>query len=108
MAELGRPDGVSIHYEVRGDGPLVALASYWSWNPGVFTDLLAELERDHRVLTYDMRGCGGSTRRGPYDLETDCGDLEALLETVGGPATLIAVTDSANRGAKVAARRPDL
>jgi pimeloyl-ACP methyl ester carboxylesterase len=108
MAELERPDGVTIHYDVRGDGPLVALASYWSWNPTVFIELFAELGRDHRVLTYDLRGTGRSTRRGPHDIETDSADLEAVLETEGGAATLIAVADSANRGAKVAARRPDL
>jgi pimeloyl-ACP methyl ester carboxylesterase len=108
MPELARPAGVSIHYRLRGDGPLVALASYWSWSPGVFAELLADLERDHRVLTYDLRGTGESTDRGPYDIETDVGDLEALLDEVGGPATLLAVADSANRGAKLAARRPDL
>jgi pimeloyl-ACP methyl ester carboxylesterase len=108
MAELERPDNVSIHYELRGDGPLIALASYWSWSPGVFAGLLAELKRDHRVLTYDMRGCGQSTRRGPYDIESDSADFEALLEQVGGAAVLIAVSDSANRSARVAARRPEL
>src|SRR5436190_1390350 len=51
---------------------------------------------------------GRPTRRGPYDLETDCADLEALLEAVGGATALIAVADSANRGTRVAARRPDL
>ena len=108
MPELERPDGVTIHYDIRGDGPLVALASYWSWNPGVFAALFAELERGNRVLAYDMRGCGRSTRRGPYDIETDRADLEALLEQVGGAAALIAVADSANRAARVAAGRPDL
>jgi pimeloyl-ACP methyl ester carboxylesterase len=108
MPELERPDGVSIHYELRGEGPLVALASYWSWSPGVFAELLAELERDHRVLTYDVRGIGRSTRSGPYDIETDTSDLEAVLERAGGAAALIAVADSANRGARAAARRPDL
>jgi pimeloyl-ACP methyl ester carboxylesterase len=108
MALLERPDGAKIHYELRGEGPLVALASYWSWSPGVFSELLAELERHHRVLTYDLRGTGESSHRGPYATETDIGDLEALLEEAGGGATLIATADSANRGAKLAARRADL
>lgn len=108
MAELERPDGVTVHYEVSGEGPVVALASYWSWNPAVFSEMFAELELDHRVLTYDLRGTGQSSRRGPYDIETDSSDLEALLEAAGGAAALIAVADSANRAAKVAARRPDL
>jgi pimeloyl-ACP methyl ester carboxylesterase len=108
MPELARPDGVSINYRLGGEGPLVALASYWSWNPGVFAELLADLERDHRVLSYDLRGTGQSTRRGPYDVETDIADLEALLEEAGGAATVLAVADSANRSVKLAARREDL
>jgi pimeloyl-ACP methyl ester carboxylesterase len=108
MPLLERPDGAKIHYELRGEGPLVALASYWSWSPGVFSELFADLERDHRVLMYDLRGTGESTRRGPYEMETDIGDLEALLEEVGGAVTVIAVADSANRAAKLAARREDL
>ena len=108
MPMLERHDGARIHYELRGEGPLVALASYWSWNPSVFADLFAELERDHRVLTYDMRGTGESSRRGPYEMQTDIADLEALLEEVGGPAGLLAVSDSANRGVRLAASRPDL
>jgi pimeloyl-ACP methyl ester carboxylesterase len=108
MAELERPDGASIHYELRGEGPLVALASYWSWSPGVFAELFAELERDHRVLTYDMRGTGRSTRRGPYDIETDVADLEALLDETDTAVGALAVGDSVNRIAKLAARRPDL
>ena len=108
MPELERPDGVTIHYDVRGEGPLFAMATYWSWSPGVFEGLFAELARDHRVLTYDLRGTGRSTRRGPYDTETDLADLEALLDEVGGAVGALALGDSVNRIAKLAARRPDL
>jgi pimeloyl-ACP methyl ester carboxylesterase len=108
MAELTRPDGASIHYQLQGEGPLIAMASYWAWNPDVYTELLADLATDHRVLTYDLRGVGRSTRRGPYDMETDSADLEALLDEVGGARALLAVADSANRGARLAVRRQDL
>jgi pimeloyl-ACP methyl ester carboxylesterase len=108
MPELARPGGVTIDYRLSGEGPLVALASYWSWSPGVFAELLADLERDHRVLTYDLRGTGRSSRRGPYEMETDVADLEALLEEAGGTATVLAVADSANRATRVGSRRDDL
>lgn len=108
MPELERPDGVRIHYDLRGEGPLIALASYWSWLPGVFDRLFADLERDHRVLTYDLRGTGRSTRRGPYRMETDIADLEALLEETGGAIGALAIGDSVNRIAKLGARRPEL
>jgi len=108
MPELERPDGVAIHYDVRGEGPLFAIAGHWSWSPEVFDSLYAELERDLSVLTYDLRGTGQSTRRGPYDMETDLGDLEALLEARGGAIGALALADAVNRIARLAARRPDL
>src|SRR4051795_9598105 len=108
MPELERPDGVVIHYDVRGEGPLFAFASHWMWIPGVFEGLLSELARDHRVLTYDLRGTGQSTRRGPYDMETDVADLEGLLEQTGGAIGALALGVAVNRIARVTARHPDL
>lgn len=108
MPELERPDGVTIRYELRGSGPLLAMAPHWSSSPGVFDGLLAELARDHSVLTYDLRGTGRSTGRGPYDMETDLADLAALLEETGGAVGALALGDAVNRIAKLAARRADL
>lgn len=109
MPELERPDGTRIHYEVQGDeGPTIVLASYWSWSPVVWTELLAELATDHRVTTYHLRGTGDSSRNGPYDMETDTDDLEAVVEAVGPPALAIATADGSNRAVRLAARRPDL
>jgi pimeloyl-ACP methyl ester carboxylesterase len=109
MPHLTRPDGIQIHYELRGEsGPLVALLPWWSYIPGVYDELLGDLESDHRILTYDMRGNGRSTRKGPFDFETDLRDAEALLEEVGPAAVAVTVADSDHRGAALAARRPDL
>lgn len=108
MPSLERPGGVRIHYELRGEGPLFALATYWSWTPGIYEELLEDLAGDHRVLTYHLRGTGESSRDGPYEMETDVGDLEALLEEAGGPAVLLALADGNHRAVKLAARRPEL
>jgi pimeloyl-ACP methyl ester carboxylesterase len=108
MASLRRPDGIELHYEERGEGPLVMLAPYWSGHPGVYEGFLSDLERDHRVVTWDARGTGESTRAGPYDAETDCRDLEAMLEHVGNAAAVIGVGNGCNVVVEVGARRPDL
>jgi pimeloyl-ACP methyl ester carboxylesterase len=109
VPELSRPDGTQIHFEVRGDdGPAVVLASYWSWSRGVYEELHSDLAADHRVVTYHLRGTGESSRNGPYDIETDIGDLEAVAEEAGAPVVLTATADSSNRSVKLAARRPDL
>jgi pimeloyl-ACP methyl ester carboxylesterase len=104
-----RPDGAGIHWEERGQGPGVLLVHHALWShPGIYHGLLDELAGDHRVVVYDPRGCGASTARRPYDMETDADDLEAVLEAAGGAAVSIAVGDGLNRAARVAARRPDL
>jgi pimeloyl-ACP methyl ester carboxylesterase len=108
MASLQRPGGVELRYRERGEGPLVMLAPYWSGYPDVFTAFLSDLARDHCVVTWDARGTGESTRTGPYDVQTDGGDLEAMLEQVGGAAAVIGVANGCNIVVHVAARRPDL
>src|SRR5206468_9137695 len=89
MPRLERPDGVEIHWEEEGEGPLVVLSGYWSLHPSVFAPITDELRGDHRVVRYDDRGTGGSTHAGPYDLETASSDLEAVVEAGGGPAVII-------------------
>jgi pimeloyl-ACP methyl ester carboxylesterase len=108
MATLERPDGVELHWEERGDGPLVVLGSYWSMHPTTFEPLIAELDGDHRVVLYHDRGTGSSTRRGPYDLETSSRDLEAVTCAAGGHAVVVTTADGCNRTVRVAARRPEL
>jgi pimeloyl-ACP methyl ester carboxylesterase len=108
VPELTRPDGARIHYESQGEGPTVLLASYWSWGPQIYDGLLAELARDHEVVRYHLRGTGQSSRQGPYGMETDLGDLEAVVEAAGPPALLLAIADGANRAVRLAARRPQL
>jgi pimeloyl-ACP methyl ester carboxylesterase len=105
---LERPDGVELHWEVQGQGPLVVIVHQLLWSfPQVYAELIRDLARDHRVVTYDARGCGASTRRGPYDPETDAGDLLAVAEAAGGEAIAIAVGYGYNIAARVAAARPD-
>jgi pimeloyl-ACP methyl ester carboxylesterase len=108
MPTVSRDDGVEIHWEARGEGPTVVLASYWSWSPGVYDELFDLLAVDHRVVTYHLRGTGESSREGPYEMETDTADLEAVLEAAGGPALLLGIADSANRACRLALRRADL
>lgn len=108
MPELTRPEGVEIHWDERGRGPLVVLAAYWSGHPGVHDGMTSDLARDHRVVTYDARGTGGSSRVGPYDMETDAADLSALVEELGGSAVVVAVANGANVATRVGAGRPEL
>jgi pimeloyl-ACP methyl ester carboxylesterase len=108
MPRLARPDGIELHWEERGEGPLVVLAPYWSGHPEVYADLLDELARDHRVVTWDARGTGGSTRAGPFDMPTGVADFGAIVEAFDGAAVVLATADGANRAVHLAAERPEL
>jgi pimeloyl-ACP methyl ester carboxylesterase len=108
MPLLTRPDGVQIAWEERGEGPLVVFANQFFGEVDTFAALIDELTRDHRFVSYNLRGTGASTRQGPYDLETDAADLEAVIEAAGEPALGLAFADGCNRAVRVAARRPDL
>jgi non-heme chloroperoxidase len=72
---------IELYYEDHGSGDPVVLLSGWpldsrSWEPQVH----ALLEAGHRVITYDRRGFGQSSRPAEgYDFDTLAGDLDKLL-----------------------------
>jgi pimeloyl-ACP methyl ester carboxylesterase len=109
VPKLRRPDGVEIHWESRGGGspPVICCHPCFSV-PSAFTGLGDELARDHRVISYDPRGTGRSTRSGPHDIPTDAEDLAALLDELGEPVVLVAFGDALHRSAEAAAARPQL
>jgi pimeloyl-ACP methyl ester carboxylesterase len=108
MPTVERPDGARINWLPRGEGPLVLICQVlWSY-PDVYEDFIADLARDHCVVVYDPRGHGGSSREGPYDVETDAADLEAVAEAAGGGAVAVAVGNGFNRAVRVAAASPEL
>jgi pimeloyl-ACP methyl ester carboxylesterase len=110
MPRLRRPDGAEIEWHVQGtEGPLVAIALMAVHPPAVGRAIAADLAADHRVLGYDLRGTGASSRTPPpYDIETDAADLAAVLEEAGGDALVIALGDGARRAVRAAAEHPDL
>jgi pimeloyl-ACP methyl ester carboxylesterase len=109
MPRLRRPDGAELEWWVQGeDGPLVAVALMALHPPAACTALVDDLASDHRVLGYDLRGTGASSRTPPYDLQTDAADLAAVIEEAGGDALVVALGDGARRAVRAAAERPDL
>jgi non-heme chloroperoxidase len=72
---------INLYYEDHGSGPAVVLLSGWpldsrSWEPQVHT----LLEAGYRVITYDRRGFGQSSRPiEGYDFDTLASDLDMLL-----------------------------
>jgi 3-oxoadipate enol-lactonase len=71
-----------IAYDRRGSGPPVVLIhGLGGTSAAIWKHLAAELEPDFAVVTYDLRGTGGSGRPpGPYSLDGFVADLRALVE----------------------------
>jgi pimeloyl-ACP methyl ester carboxylesterase len=76
--------------------------------PNAFAALGEELARDHRVVFYDPRGTGQSTRTGPCDIPTDAQDLAHLLAELGQPAVLVSFGDALHRAVEASAIKPEL
>lgn len=108
MPFLERPDGARIHYEVRGEGPLVIFELGFATTPEAYEGLMSDLARDHRVVRFDPRGCGQSSAEGPFDIRIDADDLAALIEELGPPATVFAVAHGVNIVSCVATDGPKL
>jgi pimeloyl-ACP methyl ester carboxylesterase len=72
---------IELYYEDQGSGAPLVLLHGWpldsrSWEPQVHT----LLEAGHRVITYDRRGFGRSSRPSEgYDFDTLAADLDKLL-----------------------------
>ena len=72
---------IDLYYEDHGTGPAVVLLHGWpvdsrSWEPQVHPLLQA----GYRVVTYDRRGFGRSSRPTTgYDFDTLATDLDAVL-----------------------------
>jgi 3-oxoadipate enol-lactonase len=74
------PDGAKLHYEIAGDGPAVALIHPGLWDMRTWDrefEVLADA--GYRVLRYDVRGYGRSSRPEPGATYSHVRDLEALL-----------------------------
>jgi non-heme chloroperoxidase len=72
---------IDLYYEDHGSGSPVVLIHGWPLNGDAWEKQTAALlAAGHRVITYDRRGFGRSSKPGiGYDYDTFAADLEALL-----------------------------
>jgi non-heme chloroperoxidase len=76
---------IRIYYEDHGSGSAVVLVHGYAQNGRSWEKQEAALlAAGHRVITYDRRGCGASSRPSTgYDFDTLAGDLDVLLSRLG-------------------------
>src|ERR1700676_2662842 len=75
---------IEIYYEDHGSGSPVVLIHGWPLNGDAWEKQTAALlAAGHRVITYDRRGFGRSSKPGVgYNYDTFAADLDALLNTL--------------------------
>jgi pimeloyl-ACP methyl ester carboxylesterase len=77
-------DGERLYVESTGDGDPVVLCHGLGGNHAAWWRVVLGLCERHRVITWDQRGFGNSTRRtGHYGPEVAVGDLVAVLDHLG-------------------------
>jgi 3-oxoadipate enol-lactonase len=78
-------DSVRLHHTVTGDtGPGVLLGPSLGTTGELWRDLAADLSRDHRVVSLDLRGHGRSpVPPGPYTVEELAADVVATADELG-------------------------
>jgi len=84
-----------VRIEGNANGPVVVLVHGFPDSQRVWDRVVPLLTADHRVVTYDVRGAGGSSApasRSGYRMSKLVGDLAAVIEHVrpdGGPVHLV-------------------
>ena len=81
-------DGTSIAYERTGTGPVVILVSGAMSTGATVAPLGVPLADRFTVVSYDRRGRGESGDTKPYAVAREVEDLAALIDAVGGEASL--------------------
>lgn len=92
MARLTRDDGVGLYYEVHGKGPTLLLSHGYSATSQMWAGQVEALSKDHRLVTWDMRGHGKSDSPVDPSLYSEAAtvaDMAALLDEVGAETAII-------------------
>ena len=77
-------NGVSLHFEVRGEGPALLMLPGLGLDLGAFDAIAQRLERKFACIALDNRGAGESDApRGPYRIEDLAADALAVLGAAG-------------------------
>ncbi|MGE0827911.1 MAG: alpha/beta fold hydrolase [Hyphomonadaceae bacterium] len=92
MAYLKRDDGVSLYYEVHGEGPVILLTHGFSATSQMWAGNVAALSKKYKLVLWDMRGHGESDAPEDESLYSEAktvADIAALLDTVGAKQAVI-------------------
>ncbi|GAC1409577.1 MAG: alpha/beta hydrolase [Candidatus Velthaea sp.] len=93
ITRVERPDGTILYVEMSGppDASPVVLVHGWGVDNRSFYYAKRALRENYRVIAWDLRGLGQSSRAGSdgYTLDAMADDLAAIVELAGAPAVVI-------------------
>lgn len=88
-------DGIQLYYELHGDGPLITFLNHSFLVGPAWRSVTDRLATRHRLLFYDLRNQGASTRCAEqFRWEDHIVDLAGLLDHVGAERTYVLGTSS--------------
>ena len=107
-------EGRRLAYSTYGDGPPMVVGPRWvshleeEWADANQRPFYAELARTHQVVRFDRIGCGLSSREldPPLSIESESRQLEAVIDAVGGSATIFASSCCCLAASLLAVRDP--
>jgi pimeloyl-ACP methyl ester carboxylesterase len=115
QTRYAKSDGVSIAYQVLGDGPIdLLVVPGWisnvdsAWEEPSIADFYHRLASFSRLILFDKRGTGLSDRVDLPSLEVRMDDVRAVLDAVGSPrAALFGYSEGGPMCALFAATYPE-
>ncbi|MCG7523446.1 alpha/beta hydrolase [Streptomyces sp. OfavH-34-F] len=102
-ARVRSADGTEIAFEQSGHGPAVVLVASALADRSDTAKLAALLARHFTVINYDRRGRGASGDAAAYAPDREIEDIAALVEHVGGSASLFGSSSGAVLALRAAA-----
>ncbi|MEV5438044.1 alpha/beta fold hydrolase [Streptomyces sp. NPDC052682] len=96
-------DGTSLAYQSSGQGPAVVLISGAMSTGQTVAPVAGPLSARFQVVAYDRRGRGESGDTAPYAVEREIEDLAALIDAVGGEASLYGISSGGALALRAAA-----
>jgi len=91
MPKLDR-DGVQIHYEIAGNGPVLLLTHGYSATGEMWRGQIEAFSKHYKLITWDMRGHGRSDYpedAAAYSEEATVADMAALLDAAGAQRAIV-------------------
>jgi pimeloyl-ACP methyl ester carboxylesterase len=110
MPAITTSDGISIHYELQGEGTPLLLIMGLGADHSVWADHLAEYERHFRCVLIDNRGVGRSDKpEGPYTTARMAQDVAEVADALGiASAHVAGISMGGAIAQELCLQRPDL